>query len=157
LVDRDPEALAEAEQVFARLGHRFEAALVGAELADLLLARGDTGGATTRFEQALACFDDVGAAPEADRIRSRLARIAPGGTRRPAPRRAVSGWEALTPTELLVVEEVCGGRSNPQVAERLGISRRTVDAHLRSVYTKLGVRTRLALAVARHERDPNQA
>jgi len=152
LVDRDPGALADAEQVFAELGHRFEAALVGAELADLLLARGDTTAATERFDRALACFDDIGAAPEADRVRARLARIAPAASPRPAPRRAVSGWDALTPTEHLVVEEVCGGRSNPQVAERLGISRRTVDAHLRSIYTKLGVKTRLALAVAHHER-----
>jgi DNA-binding CsgD family transcriptional regulator len=57
-------------------------------------------------------------------------------------------WSELTPAEREVVEEVCAGRSNPQVAERLGISRRTVETHLRNIYTKLGVPTRLALAVA---------
>lgn len=69
-----------------------------------------------------------------------------------------SGWSALTPTEREVAEEVCSGRSNPQVAARLGISRRTVEAHLRNVYMKLGVPTRLALAVAFYENvDPRLA
>ena len=61
-------------------------------------------------------------------------------------------WSTLTRAEREVAEEVCAGRSNPQVAERLGISRRTVEAHLRSVYRKLGVSSRLALAVAHFER-----
>ncbi|HUF83144.1 MAG TPA: LuxR C-terminal-related transcriptional regulator, partial [Acidimicrobiia bacterium] len=154
LVDRDSGALREATGVFEQLGHRFEAAVVRAELAELLLAQGDTGEATRLFEQSLSDYDDISASPEADRVRARLARLSPSGERRPAPRRAVTGWEALTPTEHEVVEEVCGGRSNPQVAERLGISRRTVEAHLRSIYAKLGVSTRLALAVAYREREP---
>jgi DNA-binding CsgD family transcriptional regulator len=155
LVERDTNALNEATTVFDTLGHTFEAALVRAELAELLLAQGDTDEATRLFEASLGCYDDIGAAPEADRVRTRLARLSPSARRRPAPRRAVSGWEALTPTEHEVVEEVCGGRSNSQVAERLGVSRRTVEAHLRSIYTKLGVSTRLALAVAARERAPS--
>ncbi len=58
----------------------------------------------------------------------------------------------MTPTELEVVEEVCSGRSNTEVAVRLGVSRRTVEAHLRSVYRKLDVKTRLALSVAYQSR-----
>ncbi|MGQ0805250.1 MAG: helix-turn-helix transcriptional regulator [Actinomycetota bacterium] len=154
LVDRDASALREATEVFEQLGHRFEAALVRAELAELLLAGGETVEATGLFELSLSCYDDIGAAPEADRVRARLARLSPSTERRPAPRRAVTGWEALTPTEHEVVEEVCGGRSNPQVAERLGISRRTVEAHLRSVYAKIGVSTRVALAGAYRVPEP---
>jgi len=61
----------------------------------------------------------------------------------------------LTATELLVVRGVAGGASNGEVAEMLGVSRRTIEAHLRSIYTKLGVstRVRLALAYASHEQD----
>jgi DNA-binding CsgD family transcriptional regulator len=151
LVDRDPDALREAVDVFDRLGHRLETALARVELAELLLARGEAEEAARLFDESLACYDDIGALPEADRVRAHVARLMPSKRRRPAPRRAVSGWEALTPTEHEVVEEVCAGRSNPQVAERLGISRRTVEAHLRSVYAKVGVSTRLALAVAHSE------
>jgi ATP/maltotriose-dependent transcriptional regulator MalT len=40
--------------------------------------------------------------------------------------------------------------SNPQIAERLVVSRRTIDAHLRAIYAKLGVRSRhAAIQVAR--------
>ena len=152
LVDRDARPLEDSADIFGRLGHRFEAALVGAEAAEQLLADGATAEASKRFEDSLATYDDIGALHEADRVRARLARLSPSRTRR-APRRAVSGWDALTPTEWEVVEEVCGGRSNGQVAERLGISRRTVEAHLRSIYAKLGVSTRLALAVEYGERD----
>lgn len=65
----------------------------------------------------------------------------------------MSGWDALTTAELEVVERVCSGLSNPDVASGLGISRRTVEAHLRSIFTKLAVRTRLELVVAAHQRE----
>ena len=154
LVEHDLGAMAEAVTVFDELGHRFETAVVRAELADLLAAAGDRDAATAAYDEALTTLEEIGATPEAERVRSRLVDLTPSAPRRPTEPRAVSGWEALTPTEHLIVEEVCGGRSNPQVAERLGISRRTVDAHLRSIYTKLDITTRLALAVAHHEREP---
>jgi DNA-binding CsgD family transcriptional regulator len=39
---------------------------------------------------------------------------------------------------------VTSGQTNRQLAEELGISIRTIDAHLRSIYTKLGVKSRSA-------------
>jgi ATP/maltotriose-dependent transcriptional regulator MalT len=57
-----------------------------------------------------------------------------------------SGWESLTPTERSVVELAVAGRSNPQIAEQLFMSRGTVKAHLGRVYTKLGVANRTELA-----------
>jgi len=124
---------------------------VRTEAADALLADGDAERAGNLVEAALVTFDDLGALAEADDARALLGRLRP--RRRPvAPRRAVVGWDALTATEEEVVEEVCRGQSNSQVAARLGISRRTVEAHLRSIYMKVGVSSRLALAVERHER-----
>jgi DNA-binding NarL/FixJ family response regulator len=59
-------------------------------------------------------------------------------------------YEALTDRELEVLRLLEQDLNNPQIAERLVVSRRTVDAHLRSIYAKLGVRSRdAAIRVAR--------
>jgi non-specific serine/threonine protein kinase len=49
---------------------------------------------------------------------------------------------ALTAREIEVLHLLAQDLSNPQIAERLVVSRRTVDAHLRSIYDKLGVKSR---------------
>ncbi len=60
--------------------------------------------------------------------------------------RPQAGWDALTPTELKVVALVTEGLSNPQIAERLFISKRTVSTHLSHVFAKVGVASRAELA-----------
>ena len=62
--------------------------------------------------------------------------------------RAAFGWNSLTPSEHNVVQLVATGLSNPQVGERLYVSRRTVETHLKHVFTKLGMASRVELAVA---------
>jgi DNA-binding CsgD family transcriptional regulator len=52
--------------------------------------------------------------------------------------------DGLTPRELEVVGLVAEGLTDAQVAERLFVSLRTVNAHLRSIYRKLDVRSRSA-------------
>lgn len=61
-------------------------------------------------------------------------------------KRPASGWESLTPAELDVVRLVGQGLPNKDIAERLFISPRTVQAHLTHVYTKLGLTSRVQLA-----------
>ncbi len=56
--------------------------------------------------------------------------------------RPSTGWASLTPAELDVVRLVAEGLTNPQVGERLFISRRTVQTHLAHVFAKLGISTR---------------
>jgi DNA-binding CsgD family transcriptional regulator len=51
-------------------------------------------------------------------------------------------FELLTPRELDVLRLLVQDLSNPQIAERLVVSRRTVEAHLRSIYGKLDVKSR---------------
>ena len=61
-------------------------------------------------------------------------------TRGRGPRsRPAQGWPSLTPTELTVAAAVAEGLSNPQIAARMFISRRTVTTHLTSVFRKLGI------------------
>jgi DNA-binding CsgD family transcriptional regulator len=60
--------------------------------------------------------------------------------------RPSSGWEALTDTELKVVRLVAERLTNPEIAERLFISRRTVQTHVSHALAKLGVASRRELA-----------
>jgi DNA-binding CsgD family transcriptional regulator len=60
-------------------------------------------------------------------------------------KRPSSGWGSLTPAEHEVVGLVCEGLGNKEVAARLFVSPRTVQAHLSHVYTKLGISTRVHL------------
>jgi predicted ATPase/class 3 adenylate cyclase/DNA-binding CsgD family transcriptional regulator len=60
-------------------------------------------------------------------------------------KRPDSGWESLTPAEHDVVSLVCEGLGNKEVATRLFVSPRTVQAHLAHVYTKLSINSRVQL------------
>ncbi|HEX5200702.1 MAG TPA: AAA family ATPase [Actinoplanes sp.] len=63
------------------------------------------------------------------------------------PRRAaVSGWDSLTAAERRVAELAAAGWSNPQIAERLFVTRRTVETHLTHAFRKLRLGTRRELA-----------
>jgi len=86
--------------------------------------------------QALEIFDLLGAPLWAERAASELARI---------PGRVASTGE-LSETERRVAELVADGLSNKEVAAKLFVSVRTVEANLSSVYTKLGLRSRSELA-----------
>ena len=88
--------------------------------------------------QALEVFDGLGAALWADKARAELARI--GG-------RAPSSVD-LTPTEARVAELVAAGGTNREVADALFISIHTVEANLKRIYRKLGIRSRTELASA---------
>jgi predicted ATPase/DNA-binding CsgD family transcriptional regulator len=59
---------------------------------------------------------------------------------------ATHGWASLSPVEREVAERAGQGRSNPEIAEELFMSRNTVKAHLSRVYAKLGVANRTELA-----------
>ena len=67
-------------------------------------------------------------------------------------KRASSGWGSLTRAELDVVKLIGEGLGNKDIAARLFISPRTVQAHLTHIYTKLGLTSRVQLAqeAARH-------
>ena len=73
---------------------------------------------------------------------------------RGARQRPKYGWSSLTPTERNVVALVAEGLTNPQIAERLFISRATVKTHLSNVFTKVGVTTRAQLAAMAATRHP---
>ncbi|HEX6471694.1 MAG TPA: LuxR C-terminal-related transcriptional regulator [Streptosporangiaceae bacterium] len=65
------------------------------------------------------------------------------------PRRLVlSGLEALTPKEHQVAHLAAAGKSNPEIAQALFVTRKTVETHLSAVYRKLEVGSRTDLSAA---------
>ncbi len=107
------------------------------------------------LEQALASYAAAGAERDAARVRMLLRAR---GVRPPAggPRSAPE-WPELTESEFAVVSLVARGATNREVAERLYLSPYTVNSHLRHVFAKLGIRSRVELArlAAEHETRPD--
>jgi DNA-binding CsgD family transcriptional regulator len=101
--------------------------------------------ARASLSEALDVFEGLGAEPWHARAAAELARIS--GRRRSGP--------GLTLTEGRVVALVAEGRTNKEVAAALYLSPKTVEAHLRNVFRKLGVRSRTALA--RHVLSDSQS
>lgn len=62
------------------------------------------------------------------------------------------GWDALTPTELRVVELIAAGLTNPDIGAKLFITTGTVKAHVHNIFTKLGITRRSNLAAQATER-----
>jgi DNA-binding CsgD family transcriptional regulator len=77
-----------------------------------------------------------------------LRRGQPGHRRRPT-----HGWDSLTDTERRVADLVASGLSNPVIAERMFLSRRTVQTHVSHILTETGLTSRVELAAAVARRD----
>jgi DNA-binding CsgD family transcriptional regulator len=94
-------------------------------------------------------FEDARAEGEALSIDEAITYAQRGRSERKRPS---TGWESLTPAELNVVKLVSEGLPNKDIAARLFVSSRTVQAHLSHVYSKLGLTSRVQLAqeAARH-------
>jgi DNA-binding NarL/FixJ family response regulator len=85
-------------------------------------------------------LDAMGITAFAERARRELA--ATGETAR---KRTVETNKDLTAQEVQIAQLARDGLSNPEIATRLFISSRTVQYHLRSIYTKLGISSRRQL------------
>jgi DNA-binding CsgD family transcriptional regulator len=107
---------------------------------------GDAEPARAAFEQALDWYQRAGAARDAARVRARLRELGVRPCHWTRADRPVSGWASLTDTERRVAEIVAEGLTNAQVGERMFVSRYTVDFHLRQVFRKLSIRSRVELA-----------
>jgi DNA-binding NarL/FixJ family response regulator len=94
-----------------------------------------------QLRAALETFERLRAEPWAERARAELR--ASGETAR---KRDPSTLSQLTPQERQVAQLVSEGLSNKEVAAQLFLSPRTIDAHLRRVFAKLGVTSRTQLA-----------
>ena len=100
--------------------------------------------ARAQLRDALGTFEAIGAELWAERARGELR--ATGETAR---RRDASTVDELTPQELRIAQLVGAGASNREVGAQLFVSPKTVEYHLRKVFLKLGVASRVELANVR--------
>ena len=149
LVSRDPARLAHAAASHPDPWARASAA---EDLGHLLASTAEQADAVVQLDSALAGYGQTGAGRDVARVRRRLRQLGVRRRSRASAGRPVSGWTGLTPAEQATSNLVAQGLSNQQVAEQMYVSAHTVAYHLRNVFRKLGISSRVELArvVAEH-------
>jgi DNA-binding CsgD family transcriptional regulator len=131
----------EALEAHAATLDRFETARTRLAYGERLRRAAMRVRARDQLRAAFADFDDLGAAQWAERAELEL-----GATGETVRRRGTDPRSALTPQELQVSMLLVEGRTTREAAAALFLSPKTVEYHLRKVYTKLGIGSRGELA-----------
>jgi DNA-binding NarL/FixJ family response regulator len=156
-VEEARAAIAAAERASARVDAAMTRILLGRALAQL----GDPILAATELEQAAADFGNYGAPRYRAKAEHELRKLGHHISRRSLAAKAHGeGLDALSGRELEVARLVLDRRTNPEIAADLFLSLKTVETHLRNIFRKLGVSSRVEVArvlerTARTQVSPN--
>ena len=154
------EAMTAAEHALAAAaGLESVSALSDAARARILAGRalaqaGDPDRAAVELELAAAASDSFGAVRYRDQAERELRKLGHRVHRRSRPGRATTiGIETLTAREVQVARLVVDRRTNTEIASELFLSKKTVESHLRNIFHKMNVTSRVALARAVERAD----
>jgi DNA-binding CsgD family transcriptional regulator len=142
LVAGDPGPVLAAAGYFEASGRVLDQGAALEDAAVLLARSGDLAAARPALAGAVLAYQQLGAGWD---VRRASARLRPFGIRRRLGAyqvRPVSGWAALTATEVKVASLVASGRSNPDIAAEMFLSRNTVQTHVSHILLKLDARSR---------------
>jgi DNA-binding CsgD family transcriptional regulator len=143
LVKEDPAALERAAGGYAAVVCRANAL---EDAGNAWAARGDQGRATVLLAQAHDIYEELGHSYCTARVRAGLRELGVRLRHWTQTDKPAFGWGSLTETERRIADLVAEGLSNRQVAARMFLSTHTVAFHLRHVFWKLGVTSRVQLA-----------
>jgi DNA-binding CsgD family transcriptional regulator/tetratricopeptide (TPR) repeat protein len=146
LLDRDAAQILTAAGRYADAGWPLLRAKALEAAAGHFIDADDRGQARVAFTDAVEVYASLGAAADVSRLQ---ATFRGHGIRRgphAKHRRATSGWDSLTQTEIKIAAFVEEGLSNPDIAARLMLSRRTVATHVSHILKKLDVNSRIDIA-----------
>lgn len=141
LLDGGHDALVTAPEEHPDLESRASAAEdLGVALIDV-----DRDAAVSRLEEAVALYDSIEAQRDTARVQRRLRAL---GVVKRYGRESARHTTGLTKAERTISSLVVAGLTNKQIAARLFLSHHTVAFHLRKIFRKLGVGSRVELARA---------
>ena len=146
LLDHDAQRLLAAAERYDDAGRPLLTAKALEAAAEGFVEVGDRGQARAAFTRAAEVYTSLGAASDVTRLQ---ATFRAHGIRRGSHakhRRARNGWDSLTATEIKIAAFVEEGLSNPEIAARLLLSRRTVATHVSHILKKLDVHSRTDIA-----------
>jgi ATP/maltotriose-dependent transcriptional regulator MalT len=139
-----------AEEIDTRVDGAFARLLAGRALA----ASGERDRAIAELERAAAEFEACEAPRYRDQAEQELGKLGRRVHRRSRPGRpGAQGIDALTGRELEVARLVAAGRTNKAIAAELFLSIKTVESHLRNIFGKLDVSSRVGVATAVERAD----
>jgi DNA-binding CsgD family transcriptional regulator/tetratricopeptide (TPR) repeat protein len=146
LLDRDAARLLAAAERYDEAGRPLLTAKALEASAGVFVDADDRDQARAAFTRAVEVYASLGAAADVARLQATFR--AHGIRRGPHAkhRRAQTGWDSLTATEIKIAAFVEEGLSNPEIAARLLLSRRTVATHVSHILKKLDVHSRIDIA-----------
>jgi DNA-binding CsgD family transcriptional regulator len=149
LVRGDVDALRRATELLEHSPRQFMFADSEADFGLALLASGRRDAGVAALDRAWNRFHALGATSYAERVQRALQGT---GVRRMRKSRPLTGWESLTVTEQRVARLIYQGHTNRSAANVLALSSNTVATHLRAIFGKLGVNSRVQLVRALTDR-----
>ena len=143
----------ESAKSAASVGARLQAAFSLALRGRALVAAGERDDAVAALREAETETGECGSLRVRDEMRRELRKLGARAEVRGPATADDSGLSSLTKRELEIAELITDRMTNPQIAEKLFLSKKTIETHIRNVFHKLGVSSRVEVArVVEHER-----